>query len=72
MTEEYVSVYGNYANKLMRLQLGRWMLQLDPPDHGRLRSLVVRAFSARRIEAMRPRIQAIVDAPSVSTKNRSG
>jgi cytochrome P450 len=41
--------------------MSRWMLQLDPPDHGRLRSLVVRAFSARRIEDMRPRIQAIVD-----------
>src|SRR6476660_1414449 len=42
--------------------MSHWMLQLDPPDHGRLRSLVVRAFSARRIENMRPRIQAIVDA----------
>ena len=41
--------------------MSRWMLQLDPPDHGRLRRLVVRAFSARRIEDMRPRIQAIVD-----------
>ena len=41
--------------------MSHWMLQLDPPDHGRLRSLVVRAFSARRIENMRPRIQAIVD-----------
>src|SRR4029077_17500169 len=41
--------------------LSHWMLQLDPPDHGRLRSLVVRGFSARRIEDMRPRIQAIVD-----------
>jgi cytochrome P450 len=39
-----------------------WMLQLDPPDHGRLRSLVVQAFSARRIEHMRPRIQAIVES----------
>ena len=38
-----------------------WMLQLDPPGHGRLRSLVVRAFTARRMEDMRPRIQQIVD-----------
>jgi cytochrome P450 len=39
----------------------RHMLATDPPDHTRLRRLVSAAFTARRIEALRPRIQQISD-----------
>jgi cytochrome P450 len=41
--------------------LFRHMLATDPPDHTRLRRLISAAFTARRIEALRPRIQQITD-----------
>jgi cytochrome P450 len=37
------------------------MLFRDPPDHTRLRALVTKAFTAKRIEDLRPRMQQIVD-----------
>lgn len=37
------------------------ILNLDPPDHTRLRRLVSQAFTPRAIEALRPRIEAMVD-----------
>ncbi|HEX4225335.1 MAG TPA: cytochrome P450 [Pseudonocardiaceae bacterium] len=40
----------------------RHMLNADPPDHTRMRKLVTKAFTARRIEALRPRVQEISDA----------
>ena len=38
------------------------ILNIDAPDHTRLRRLVSKAFTPRTIEALRPRIQALVDA----------
>ncbi|MFN2582347.1 MAG: cytochrome P450 [Candidatus Dormibacteria bacterium] len=40
----------------------RHMLSVDPPDHTRLRRLVSSAFYGRRVEALRPRVHAIVDS----------
>ena len=39
----------------------RTMLDLDPPDHTRLRALVSKAFTPRSVSALGPRIQEIVD-----------
>jgi len=37
------------------------LLNSDPPDHERLRKLVNKAFTARRVEQLRPRITAITE-----------
>ncbi len=39
--------------------LEQHMLNSDPPDHERLRRLVNKAFTVRRVERLRPRITAI-------------
>lgn len=39
----------------------RQMLFLDPPAHGRIRGLAAKAFTPRRVEALRSHIQGIVD-----------
>jgi cytochrome P450 PksS len=48
--------------------LGRNMLDVDPPDHTRLRALVNKAFTPRLIEHMRDRVQALTD--ELSTRFR--
>ncbi|WP_433309743.1 cytochrome P450 family protein [Micromonospora sp. CA-269861] len=44
-----------------RLGMNNHMLNREPPDHTRLRRLISAAFTRRRMEDMRPRIERIAD-----------
>ena len=46
----------------MTKNLSQSFNQMDGPEHARIRSLVIRAFSRRTVEERAPRIQAVVDA----------
>ena len=52
---------GVVAEGLPGPAFARHMLSVDPPDHSRLRRLVSSAFTPRRVESLRPRVQAHVD-----------
>jgi cytochrome P450 len=43
------------------LGFDKYMLASDPPDHTRLRKMVNKVFTPRRVEALRPWIQQITD-----------
>lgn len=49
------------SNKNIFQNINQNMLFADPPDHTRLRTLVSQAFTPRRVELIRPRIQTIAD-----------
>ncbi|MEW1891237.1 cytochrome P450 [Streptomyces sp. IBSBF 3010] len=38
------------------------LLSMDPPEHTRLRRLAAKAFTARQVAAVRPRVQAVIDS----------
>jgi cytochrome P450 len=52
---------GVVAEGLPGPAFARHMLSVDPPDHSRLRRLVSSAFTPRRVEMLRPRVQRLVD-----------
>ncbi|WP_078621838.1 cytochrome P450 family protein [Streptomyces sp. NRRL S-244] len=47
------------ALPLARLSAGENLLSSNPPDHTRLRKLVVKEFTPRRVEALAPRVRAL-------------
>jgi cytochrome P450 len=52
---------GVVAEGLPGPAFARHVLTVDPPDHTRLRRLLSAAFSMRRVEALRARVQTITD-----------
>ncbi|MBW8486597.1 cytochrome P450 family protein [Actinomadura parmotrematis] len=51
---------------------GGTVLGADPPDHTRLRRLMARAFTPRRVEGLRPRVQEIADGLLDGLAERGG
>jgi cytochrome P450 len=66
--QEVLSNYALYSSQLYgdgppqaSQPIAASMISIDPPRHRQLRSLVTQAFTPRAIEALAPRIAAIVD-----------
>jgi hypothetical protein len=57
VTERLIQAYGFTADEAS--YLAKSILTTDAPDHPRLRTLVSRAFTVRRVSELRPRVEAI-------------
>lgn len=53
------AIRDDIARATPRVPLPSSILSMDPPEHTRFRRLVAKAFTVRRIEALRPRTSAI-------------
>jgi len=56
--------------ELMRI-MDRWLLFMDPPEHSRLRKLMMKGFAPAVIENLRSRVEAIVDRMLDPMRNMS-
>jgi cytochrome P450 len=52
-------LYPEWEPPPMAAMISLHMLNLDPPDHTRLRRLVQKAFTPRRVASLRPRVEEI-------------
>ncbi len=55
-----------------RRQGNRAMLNIDPPDHHRLRRLVAKVFTPRVVESLRPRVQQLFEELVGEAEARGG
>lgn len=53
---------GRDAPRTQEAQVGSGLLAMDPPEHSRLRTLVAKAFTVRRVEELRPRIREFAES----------
>jgi hypothetical protein len=56
----FARLFGGLDPEFLEM-IGSNLLMLDPPDHGRIRGLVSRAFTPRAVERLRPRVEALVE-----------
>jgi cytochrome P450 len=61
MPEEFRRPVEPDSPEAVGLAAMRPLLFRDPPDHTRLRGLVVKAFTPKVVDALRPRIQQVID-----------
>lgn len=55
-----ISPYSKLDSRTLETMTG-WLAFLDPPEHTRIRSLVSRWFTPRRIAELRPRVEELTD-----------
>jgi cytochrome P450 len=62
LAKDHRKLYPGWEPSPMQAMFNLHMLNLDPPDHTRLRRLVQKAFTPGRVSALRPRVEEIATA----------